>query len=431
MQQNFIFHCWRKLQEALQYNRTFHSIMAKFPALDDNFPRIIPSFRQLVKIMSECVAGGVSLTCTAFEFRQCDAALGTALGNFMEVLRLKELPPERNEAINEIVLLFTRMSSEMAKLETALSMDATAAAVSCVANIYDHLKDLEELNMDLKAAVGDSHVYSEVPVVDSLLRAGNFVLETNGAEWEALGARLEALIPQWNEIVSGTGLPEELIRHDRALERLVEVLNERNLEALPEVLEEVKASGEDLVNFQDSQIDTDSSSVVLCPYCGKPMVEGSKKCFSCGARMPEEFERDSIANKDSEKGEAAYEGMPEYVQRIMDIAQELPNNAKMIRPFKRAVGELRRRVADANSRINKMAASKIKTTPEERENIDGIIDLANTCIENLSKAVELLEGFEPPVDRFHLQCALEVMVKAVKEMRGMGGLAQKYRSSKK
>ena len=108
----------------------------------------------------------------------------------------------------------------------------------------------------------------------------------------------------------------------------------------------------------------------------------------------------------------------------MDIAQELPNNAKMIRPFKRAVGELRRRVADANSRINKMAASKIKTTPEERENIDGIIDLANTCIENLSKA-------ESPVDRFHLQCALEVMVKAVKEMRSMGGLAQKYRSSKK
>ncbi len=414
----------------MQHNRTFSGIMAKFPVLDDNFPRIIPSFRQLVKIMSECVAGGVSLTCTAFEFRQCDAALGTALGNFMEVLRLKELPPERNEAINEIILLFTRMSSEMAKLETALSMDATAAAISCVANIYDHLKDLEELNMDLKAAVGDSHIYSEVPVVDSLLRAGNFVLETNGSEWEALGARLAALIPQWNEIVSGTGLPEELIRHDRALERLVEVLNEQNLEALPEVLEEVKSSGEDLVNFQDSQIDTNSVTV-LCPYCGKPMIGGSKKCFACGARMPEEFERGSGADKGSEKGEAAYEGMPEYVQRIIDIAQDLPNNIKMIRPFKRAVGELRRRVAEANSRINKMATSKIKTTPEERENIDGIIDLANSCLENLVKAVELLEGFEPPVDRFHLQCALEVMVKAVKEMRGIGGLAQKYRNSKK
>ena len=147
--------------------------------------------------------------------------------------------------------------------------------------------------------------------------------------------------------------------------------------------------------------------------------------------MPEEFERGSGADKGSEKGEAAYEGMPEYVQRIIDIAQDLPNNIKMIRPFKRAVGELRRRVAEANSRINKMATSKIKTTPEERENIDGIIDLANSCLENLVKAVELLEGFEPPVDRFHLQCALEVMVKAVKEMRGIGGLAQKYRNSKK
>ncbi|MGM9998425.1 MAG: hypothetical protein ACI38Q_03365 [Candidatus Bruticola sp.] len=404
--------------------------MAKFPLLDDNFPRIIPSFRQLVKIMSECVDGGVSLGCTAFEFRQCDIALGTALGNFMEVLRLKELPPERNEAINEIVLLFTRMSSEMAKLETALSMDATAAAVNCVANIYEHLKDLEELNMDLKAAVGDSHIYSEVPVVDSLLRAGNFVLETNGAEWDALSARLEALIPQWNEIVSGSGLPEELIRHDHALERLVEVLNERNLEALPDVLEEVKSSGEDLVNFQDSQIDVENTSVVLCPYCGKPMLGGSKKCFSCGARMPEEFERGGSSDKETDKGEAI-SGMPEYVQRIFDVAQELPNNPKMIRPFKRAVGELRRRVADASSRINKMSSSKLKTTPEERENIDGIIDLSNTCIDNFSKAVELLEEFEPPVDRFHMQCALEVMVEAVKEMRGIGGLAQKYRNSKK
>lgn len=404
--------------------------MAQFPPLDDDFPRIIPSFRQLVKIMSECVAGGVSLNCTAFEFRQCDTALGTALGNFMEVLRLKELPPSQNESINEIILLFTKMSAEMSKLETALSMDATAAAVSCVNNIYKSLKELEDCNMTLKAAVVDSHVYSEIPVVDSLLRAGHFVIETNGAEWDALGARLEALIPQWNEIASGEGLPDELIKHDQALEHLVNVLNERDLGALPEVLEEVKTTGEALVNFDDSQVSESDAAVKLCPYCGKQMMDGSNKCFACGARLPEEFERGVQSGAGAGGDDALPSGMPDYVQRVFDLAQELPADPKVFRPFRRAVGEVRRRVADAHSRMNSIASSKVKMTPEQRENVDGVVDLANSCVDNFSKAVELLEGFEPPVDRFHLQCALEVLANAVEEMRRVGGLAVKYRAAK-
>lgn len=404
--------------------------MAKFPDLNDSFPRIAPAFKQLVKIMSECVDGGVSLNCTAFEFHQCDVAFGTMLANFMEVVRLKELPKEQNEAIDEIILIFSKLSNEMSKLETALGMDASAAAIACVKKIYDNLKDLEELNMDLKAAIADRHLYSEVPVVDSLLRAGNFVLETEGAEWEALGARLEALIPQWNEIITGEGLPEEFTRHDRALERLVEVMNNRDLEALPEVLNEVKESGEALVNFDDSQLDKEEASSTLCPYCGKNMVKGSSKCFACGARMPEAFEVSGGSSK-NEDGEISAEGMPDYIQRIFNVAKELPDDPKMFRPFKRAVGELRRRVADSISKVNKMSSTKLKMTPEQRENVDGVMDLAHSSIGKFAKAVELLDGFEPPVDKFHLQCALEVLADAVEEMRSVGGLAQKYRSSKK
>ena len=63
---------------------------------------------------------------------------------------------------------------------------------------------------------------------------------------------------------------------------------------------------------------------------------------------------------------------------------------------------------------------------EERERIDGLVDLANNSLASFSEAVGLLENFETPVDRFHLQCALEVLTKAVEELRGVGGLAHKY-----
>ena len=145
--------------------------MAKFPALDDKFPRIIPSFKQLVKIVSECVAGGVSLNCTAYEFCQCDTAMGTALANFMEVLRLKELPPERNEAINQIILIYIRMSSEMAKLETALGMDATAAAISCISNVYTLLKELENSNSDSTlVSTKRSLIFNQLNLVEHRVR---------------------------------------------------------------------------------------------------------------------------------------------------------------------------------------------------------------------------------------------------------------------
>ncbi|MCR4783102.1 MAG: hypothetical protein K6A35_01100 [bacterium] len=404
--------------------------MAKFPALDDKFPRIIPSFKQLVKIVSECVAGGVSLNCTAYEFCQCDTAMGTALANFMEVLRLKELPPERNEAINQIILIYIRMSSEMAKLETALGMDATAAAISCISNVYTLLKELENSNSDLKMAVDNSLTYSEVPVVDSLLRVGNFVLSTKGEEWEALGARLEALIPRWNEIVAGEGIPDELEQHDKALGRLVDACNNRDTSNLAEILEEIKKTGEALAHFDDSQVKDESNTVVLCPYCGKAMMSGRKKCFSCGARMPEDYERGlEPGGEDSE--DPLSRDMPDYVRRIFDVGQALPENARMIRPFKRAVGELRRRVTEASSRVSKMASAKIKMSPEDREKVDSIIDLSTTCMENFTKAVELLEAFEAPVDKFHMRCALELVADAVEEMRSVGGLAKKYRRAVK
>ena len=123
--------------------------------------------------------------------------------------------------------------------------------------------------------------------------------------------------------------------------------------------------------------------------------------------------------------------MPDYVRRIFDVGQALPENARMIRPFKRAVGELRRRVTEASSRVSKMASAKIKMSPEDREKVDSIIDLSTTCMENFTKAVELLEAFEAPVDKFHMRCALELVADAVEEMRSVGGLAKKYRRAVK
>lgn len=400
----------------------------QFPALDDSFPRVVPSFRKLVKIMSECAAGGVSLNCAAYEYRQCDQALGTLLGNFMEVVRLKELPPEQVDSVNEILTLFAKISICMSSLESALGSDNAKLSATLINKVYDALKELEELNMDLKAAVGDRHLYSEVPVVDSLLRAGNFALETN--EWDALGARLQSLIPDWNEIVAGEGLPEEFALHDQALDKLVNVVNNQDLKALPEVLQEVKETGEALTGFDDSQVVEDTASQVLCPFCGKPMMHGNSKCFACGARIPEAFEAANDQTKNGGKGGSVLPGdMPDYIQRLFEVAQDLPDNPKMFRPFRRAVGELRRRVAGSASKMEKIAASKVKMTPEVRENIDGVCDLAGSGLEKFVKALELLEGFEPPVDRFHLQCALEVVADAVEEMRGVGGLAQKYRNS--
>ena len=163
---------------------------------------------------------------------------------------------------------------------------------------------------------------------------------------------------------------------------------------------------------------------------GKAMMSGRKKCFSCGARMPEDYERGlEPGGEDSE--DPLSRDMPDYVRRIFDVGQALPENARMIRPFKRAVGELRRRVTEASSRVSKMASAKIKMSPEDREKVDSIIDLSTTCMENFTKAVELLEAFEAPVDKFHMRCALELVADAVEEMRSVGGLAKKYRRAVK
>lgn len=387
-----------------------------FPALDGTFPRIIPAFGKLVKILTECAGGGVQLGCTYVEYKECDGALGSLLGGFLNSLRLKEIPAECGAQVNEVLRLFSAMSVSMLRLLAALQRNRVPLAQQSCQDICAALLELERISGEISNVVNAvKSDYSDVPVVNCVLAAGYSVLEGRN-EWDVLAVRLEVLVPDWNKILENKNLPAEVTAHDEALDNLVRVVQARDKERLPEALAEMKITGEALVRLQ--AVPEVEQSLFLCPWCGKEVNENDRICPSCAQRLP-----DKMGEKCQQEGQLPG-GMPDYVQNLFDVAKELPNNDKLFGKFRRSVAELRRRCNIAINQLDKISPAGAKLSNLERERFDGAYDLAMSGLDKFSRSVDLLEGFDIPVDRFHLQCALELVAAAVEDMRRVRGLAQ-------
>ncbi|MCR5660589.1 MAG: hypothetical protein K6G50_00475 [bacterium] len=390
-----------------------------FPPIDDSFPRLIPAFGKLVKLLSECADGGVALDCAFNEFQECDSALGGMLEKFMNAIRLKEFPKDQGPLLSDLLQLFAGASHALVRLSEAMTNNDAEAAANIINHICIFLNKIEENNLILRDACKNANAFSEVPVINSVLTAGNAIIEGYG-EWETLEERLGAIIPEWNKLLSDNQ-PDEITRHDEALDKLANVVNEHNSEGLAEAMEEYKTTGEALVSVQDSIDNADSG--YLCPMCGAALTVGAKTCPSCKTRLPE-----FLAEKTPATDAAVQVELPPYVQKLFDASEQLREDPNKFPAFKKAVDEMRRRAASSQKKLDKINVQALgeNMTQDEREALEGSYDVVRSGLDKFLRAIDAFDSLELPVDEFHLQCALEVVVSAVEDMRRAGSIVQGY-----
>lgn len=390
----------------------------KFPEVDGSFPLIVPSFRKLVKLLAECAEGGVALDCTLTEYQECDAALGVYLDNFMNAMRLKELPAEPTGAVGRILVIFSQLGQTMSKLREAIKGNQVHVASEAAFVVRDLLFDLEKANDVLRQAESEKPRYSEVPVVNCLLSAGQAILDGWG-EWESLARRLEVLIPKWNEMLTEEPIPPEMARHDVALDQMVRAVNDQDTALLSEAMQEIKISGELLGNAKESIAAQEDGQQCLCPRCCKLVGEWDRSCPSCGCRLPERLgEQGSL-------GDCGTQDMPGYVKRVFELGQTLDEHGDL-EAFTGAVAEVKRRAVNCRKQIDKLPIGEVELSLDEQEAIDAASELIDSSLEQINRAVDMLGMIQIPVDQLHLQAAQDVLVGGVEEMRRASAIFQRY-----
>ena len=186
-------------------------------------------------------------------------------------------------------------------------------------------------------------------------------------------------------------------------------------------VEEYKTTGEALVEVQDSIDNADSG--YLCPMCGTSLAVGAKTCPSCKTRLPEFLAEKSPATDASVQVE-----LPPYVQKLFDASEQLCEDPNKFPAFKKAVDEMRRRAASSQKKLDKINVQALgeNMTQDEREALEGSYDVVRSGLDKFLRAIDAFDSLELPVDEFHLQCALEVVVSAVEDMRRAGSIVQGY-----
>ena len=397
----------------------------QFPVIDDSFPRIVPSFRRLVKLLTECVDGGVDIECAINEYRECDANLGHLLGSFMNIVRLREIPQENGRLVLEIVGLFARISGAMSQLYRHMEANDTENAIASTAEVCRHLKHLEGANQRLKEACRSKGNYSSVPVIDNLLAAGNTVLEKQG-DWDLLSGRLEFLIPEWNKLLESDNLPAGVAEHDAALDRLVACVNAKDLSSLSEVLEEVKSTGEALVKVQ-KVLSKKEDQVFACPRCGASFTKYERTCPSCHARMPEPVGSSTTLTEDA----AMFDMMPDYVQKLFETVRLMTHNERQFYgDFRKAVEGFRQRAESALSQLEAISQQRVNASSQaESEAMERSFESAESGLSKFFDALDIFDSITVPVDQNAVETALEYVVAGIEDMRSMHALIQDFRSN--
>ncbi len=390
--------------------------------MDDSFPRIVPSFRRLVKLLTECVDGGVDLECAINEYRECDANLGYLLGSFMNIVRLREIPQEHGKLVLEIIGIFAKISGSMAQLYQSMSENDVEKAVAHTTEVCNALKRLETANQRLKEISRTHGNYSSVPVIDNLLAAGQIVLDSHG-DWDLLAGRLEFLIPEWNTLLENDNLPAGVAEHDVALDKLVACVTSKDLDHLAEVLEEVKVTGEALVKMQ-KQLSKKEDQLFACPRCGASFSKYQRNCPSCHARMPDQVNSVSGVTDDA----AMFEMMPDYVQKLFETIRLMSHNEKQFyADFRKAVEGLRQRIESALAQLEKLSMNKSQAkTREEQEAMDSAFESAENGLSKFFDALDIFDAIVIPVDKNAVEEALEYVVAGVEEMRHMHNIVQDF-----
>ncbi|MBQ7567342.1 hypothetical protein IJT17_00885 [bacterium] len=395
-----------------------------FPVIDDSFPRIVPSFRRLVKLLTECVEGGVDIECAINEFQECDANFGHLLSSFMNVVRLREIPQENGKLVLEIIGIFARISSSMSKLYSFMEANDVDNAVTCTAEICGHLKKLEAANQRLKEAGRSKGQYSSVPVIDNLLAAGRIVLDKKG-DWDLLAGRLEFLIPEWNKLLENDSLPSGVAEHDAALDKLAACVSSKDIDGLEAALEEVKSTGEALMKVQKA-LSKKEEQVFACPRCGASFTKYERTCPSCHARMPEPISGTAALTEDA----AMFEMMPDYVQKLFETVRLMSHNQKQFfGDFRKAVEGLRIRSENALTQLENLSLKQAQaTTQAESEAMQRSFELAENGLTKFFNALEIFDTIVVPVDQQAVDNALEYVVAGVEDMRQMHTVIQDFRS---
>ena len=383
-----------------------------FPPLDESFPLLIPPFRALVAVLTECQQTGTPFDCASTELQETDLALGAVYEAFKAALPGQDFSEGDDEIVADALEAFAGLRGMMSSLYASVAENDPEATARDTEAIAGQIRALEESLSRLRDSQARKPVLSPVPAINSILRAGRAVAEGRKT-WQLLASCLEGLQPAWEALAGRDDAPPEVEAHGHALEELVRVVNAEDLGALEAALEGVRTTGEALVDVK-TRMEAPPPEVAefLCPRCGGAVGEWDRACPSCHARMPER-----VGEAPTAKPLGLTEDLPDYLQKLFNSAEKLRAGAGDWEEFQACVAELRRRTEQSLGILDRIPKPPDAVPQDELEACQASQESVESGLEKFFEGLGHLEALAPELDEQVLDRGLEALLAAVRETR--------------
>lgn len=290
----------------------------------ENLPKLVPQVRVLLDKLKTCLRQDLSVSQIKGNVTECDLAMMSVTSGFKNLIKGYDYDDSERIYIEIIYSDFDNIKKLVSSMFASIKNEA---AEDFAKNVIDYVECLRRIEKNLEQFNAIRHSKpkeSKSEEADSIIKACRAIMEQR-RDWSILEYWLKKVRPSLKKLAAEEDLSEEGQIYCEALENLIFICDEQNIDFLPEYFALYKKASDKYFN-KKSQLDKEevTYNTVFCPVCSKQLELFSKKCPQCGAAIPEiAFIKDTSEEEKEKVSDSTPIFVPRSVRGVIDCLSKI------------------------------------------------------------------------------------------------------------
>ncbi|MBQ7529984.1 hypothetical protein IJT10_08840 [bacterium] len=290
-----------------------------------DLPKLVPQVRILLERLGTCLRQDQPVSQIKGNVTDCDLAMMSVTSGFKNLIKGYDYDDSEKIFIEVIYGDFDKIKKLISSMFANIKNEAAEDFAKDLLDYIDCLHRIEK-NLDQFNAIRRSKPKeSKSEEADSIIKACRAIMEKR-RDWSILEYWLKKVRPTIKKLSAEEDLSEEGQIYCEALENLIFICEEKNLDFLPEYFALYKKASDKYFNKESkSEKEEIAYNTVFCPVCSQQLELFCKKCPQCGTIIPESAFIKDTSEEDEEKkvDESTPAFVPRSVRGIIDSLSKI------------------------------------------------------------------------------------------------------------